>query len=495
MCIAAAALVGFFVADPMRNSSVVIVGGLIGVMAWPLLVRWHRMLLVGSLHSVFVLQFLPGNLPAWCGLAAIGFLIVILNRCLSRDVKLIHPGGVAWSLIAIVAAVALTVWVRGGVGIKALGSDSYGGKKYIFLLLGVAAYFVLVARPIPRSQVKFHLCLFLLSGLTAILSHLVFMAGTTFHPLFYFISSEAAYSQAAFNMQFGGDSVFRSTAFAEAAGGIITLLLALKGLRGILDVRKPWFLLLTLLCLVLGMVGGFRSFLLSMMVSFTFFFFIEGLHRTKLVAVMVAVGMVCGIGLVAFSEKLPITIQRSLTFLPLKLDEWVRQDAQGSLDWRIEMWGTLQREVPENLMLGKGYSIDPDAMRMSMFNSVQDFGLKSEWAMLTGEYHNGPLSVLIPFGIWGALAFVWFLVASALRLRWHCRNCDPSMLNINRAFFVFFVVRSIFFVFLIGSLYSGLVEFVFLIGLAEAMNAQPKPDETEPAMAQEDSGASVSHEI
>ena len=477
LCLAVATLIGFFIAAPLRYSSMAVLVGVAGVLAFPWLMQWHRVLLIASFHSVFVLSFLPGGLPLWCVLAAIGFFMVVLNRCLSREVTFVHPGGVAWSLVALVVVVVATAWIQGGVGLKALGSDSYGGKKYITLLLGVAAYFVLVARPIPRNRAALYMGLFCLMGLTKLLSHLLFMAGSKFYWLFNFISSDEAYSQAVYEAQMGGNTVFRTTAFSDAAWGVIGLLLALLGMRGVFDLRKPWFLALTILCVGVGMVGGFRSFLIGVMFTFAILFFIEGLHRTRLVALALAICLAGGLGLAFFSDKLPISVQRSLTFMPLKLDPWVRQDAQGSLDWRIEMWGYVKKEIPDHLMLGKGYAIDPDALRMSWFNSAQDYGLKAEWAALSGAYHNGPLSVLIPFGIWGALAFGWFLTAGLRRLWWHCRNCDPEMVRINRALFVFFLTHVIFFLFLNGALYSGLVDFAFLIGLAESMNASPRPVE------------------
>ncbi|MEY4388074.1 MAG: hypothetical protein RLY20_3357 [Verrucomicrobiota bacterium] len=470
LCVAVAALVGFVIADPLRYSSLMVLGGLAGLMLWPFVVKWHRILLVATVHSAFVMGYLPGDLPMWCGFAAVGFFIVILQRCLSRDVTLVHPGGVGWALIALVAVVILTAWYRGGVGLKSIGSESYGGKKYVLLLLGVASYFVLSAHPIPRRRVWLYLAMFFLSSLTGLLSHAIFMAGSKFYWMFKFISVDAAYSQAQFQWQIAGDNVFRSLAFSEAAGGIIGFVLAFKGLRGILNIRQPWYLLLVLVCLAVGTIGGFRSFLMGMLVIGGTIFLLEGLHKTRLILLVLAIFALISVGLVAYSDKLPISVQRSLTFLPLKLDAWVRQEAQGSLDWRIEMWDYLNKEVPANLVVGKGYAIDPDAMRMSMFNSSYDYGPKSEWAMLTGEYHNGPLSVVIPFGIWGVVAFLWFLTAGAMRLHWHYRNCDPDMVTINRVLFALFLARIAFFIFLIGSLYSGLVEFAFLAGLGEALN-------------------------
>ena len=50
---------------------------------------------------------------------------------------------------------------------------------------------------------------------------------------------------------------------------------------------------------------------------------------------------------------------------------------------------------------------------MSQESIFRGFGALWEGAAMAGDYHNGPLSVLIPFGIWGLAAFVWLLVAGA----------------------------------------------------------------------------------
>src|SRR5262249_37974597 len=149
--------------------------------------------------------------------------------------------------------------------------------------------------------------------------------------------------------------------------------------------------------------------------------------------------------------KLPLSVQRSLSFLPIKIDAGVQMDAQGSLDWRLQMWEGLRKEIPDYLIVGKGFAIDPSYMQMSEFNSRLGFGIQAEWAALAGEYHNGPLSVLIPFGIAGILVFVWFLVAGTLRLRWFLRHGDPALLTINRALFAMFFAKVIFFTIFFGS--------------------------------------------
>ena len=475
LCLALAALIGFFLADPMRYSSMAVIGLVVGVLMWPWIVKWHHLLLVASLNSVFVLSFLPGNLPIWALLAAGGFFIVLLNRCVDREVTLFHPGSVGWSLVALAGVVLATAMIRGGFGLKAFGSEAHGGKKYVFILLAIAAYFVLVMRPVPRRRAPLYAGLFFLMGVTQLLSHGLYLAGDKFFWAYNFISSEPAMGQAALDWQVAGDGLFKSTAFADAASGICVWILAVRGMRGVLDLRRPWPFIASLACLAVGMLGGFRSFLLATLLTYVVMFFVEGLHRTRYLVVVVVLLVVGGGLATVFVDRLPTSIQRSLSFLPLKVDPSVRQDAEASLEWRYQMWDLLRREIPQYLVLGKGYAIDPGALQLSYFNSYFGHGIQAEWAILSGEYHNGPLSVLIPFGIWGVLAFGWFLVAGVLRLRRHCRHGDRDLLSVNRALLVIFIVHILFFLFLFGSLYSGLVKLVFLVGLAECLNAPVAP--------------------
>jgi O-antigen ligase len=151
------------------------------------------------------------------------------------------------------------------------------------------------------------------------------------------------------------------------------------------------------------------------------------------------------------------------------------------VQWRLEMWEVLRKEIPTYLLLGKGYAIDPTALEFSAFNARRGYTMQAEWAVLTGEYHNGPLSVLIPLGLGGAVTFGWFLVVSVRRLWGFCRNGDPGLLQINRTLLAMFVAKIVIFTVFFGSLYSELVGFVCIIGLAESLNTPREVPAEEPA--------------
>jgi hypothetical protein len=89
---------------------------------------------------------------------------------------------------------------------------------------------------------------------------------------------------------------------------------------------------------------------------------------------------------------------------------------------------------------------------------------------MVGNYHNGPLSVILPFGIFGAIAFVWLLVAGIRVVYRNYQFGDPAYHQINKFLFVYFVVRVILFFAVFGALEADLPMFLGLLGLSISLN-------------------------
>ena len=89
--------------------------------------------------------------------------------------------------------------------------------------------------------------------------------------------------------------------------------------------------------------------------------------------------------LVPFANKLPISAQRCLTLLPLELDRGAIEEARGSTDWRLEMWRVVWTDIPNYLLVGKGYAIDPK----DLYFAQQNISLRSsnpyETALVAGD--------------------------------------------------------------------------------------------------------------
>jgi hypothetical protein len=211
-------------------------------------------------------------------------------------------------------------------------------------------------------------------------------------------------------------------------------------------------------------------------------FWLEGLHRTRALLVAIMLGVLGGALLISFASYLPRSIQRSLAVLPIDLDPAVKLDAQFSNEWRIRMWEEVLPEVPRYLILGKGYGFDPKEVDIARLNP-RGAGT-AEGSEVVGDYHNGPLSVIIPFGMFGTIGFFWFLWAAGRMFYSNYKYGDAALKNMNTFLFAYFIVKFCMFMAIFGSLYVDLPAFAGLAGLSISLNggvAQRQAEAPEPA--------------
>ena len=166
LCLPLAVFLGYLLATPMDNTSIVAVEIVFFVLAIPLLLRWHHPWLIATWNSSLLLFFLPGKPPAWMGLAAVSFAISLLQYTLNRKMRFLHAPTVMWPLLLLTAVILVTARFSGGLGVRILGGDVYGGKKYFFILAAVVGYFAIINRRIPPERAGLYVALFFLGAAT-----------------------------------------------------------------------------------------------------------------------------------------------------------------------------------------------------------------------------------------------------------------------------------------------------------------------------------------
>jgi hypothetical protein len=133
------------------------------------------------------------------------------------------------------------------------------------------------------------------------------------------------------------------------------------------------------------------------------------------------------------------------------------------------MWRDLLPQVPQYLLLGKGYGINArDFEELNLANSRSDSGV--EGTELVGDYHNGPLSVIIPFGAAGAIGFLWFVFAGGRVLYLNYRYGEPLCQRLNTFLLAYYVTRLAIFFFIFGGLSGDLAVFTGILGLSVCVN-------------------------
>ncbi|MDW8308187.1 MAG: O-antigen ligase family protein [Verrucomicrobiales bacterium] len=467
LCLPLAILLGYLLAEPLEASTQAILLLLFGVLCVPLWLRWHHPILVFAWGSTLYLGVL-GQPPLWIGLAFLGFLHVLVTRAVHPERKLIWVPQFVIPLCAFAAVVGVTAALTGGIGLQILGSDRVGGRGYVYIGAAILGFFALVSQRVPVSRAQLYAGLFFLAGLTGLASNLIYYAPPLYF-LYRWFPAHMALDQ--WMAEYAvGDYAARIAGFTVGSFAITAFVLARYGLNGVFDLTRPWRLALLLVGVISSTWSGFRSAFLFQILVLLVLFTMEGYWKTRYAWVLLGVGLLLGAGLVGFSDRLPAVVQRSVSFLPVKVDPWVKYSAQTSTEWRLEMWKAVLPEVPRYLLLGKGYLLDANELAAMTDLAQRSGGVRWEGAAYTGDYHNGPLSVVIPFGIWGAGTFLWLLGAGAWVLRQNYRHGLPQLRSINALLLACYLTRVLFFFGVFGALYLDLYQFVGLVGLSIALN-------------------------
>ena len=466
VCAVLAIVVGAFMTDPLTYSALGFIAIVCTILFMPILLRWHHPLMILTWTSPLVAFFVKGSPSFFLVMIAVSLAISVTERALSQP-RFIKVPQVSVPLICLIAVVAITAKLTGGIGLKAFGSDVYGGKKYVFLIVGILGYFAMTARAIPPQKANLYVAMFFLGGTINFIKDLYpFLHGI--QPLYWLIPPNFSLGPS-FEL---GVSRLSGTSFAAAA--VVNTLIARYGIRGIFMGGKLWRPIVFFIGLVLIFLGGFRSALIVTGATCVLQFFLEGMHRTKLMPFFIIFVLACAAIAVPFGSKLPFTFQRTLAFLPediLHLSTEARLAAQDNTEWRLNMWAALMPQIPKHLLLGKGYAISmEDYAAIGPDTAIRSVDAGEQALALFSDYHSGPLSVILPFGIWGAIAFLWFMAASLWVMYRNFRYGDPALGTANTFLFTSYVIAVLDFFFIFGDMANGMGQFTGLLGLSICLN-------------------------
>jgi hypothetical protein len=474
-----AVFAGYLLSDPLNSSSFTYYGILALILISPILLRWHHPLLVLSWNSGMYIFFLPGSPDAWLVMTVISLCILLVQRALGSVKQLVGVPQVTWSLVFLIGVVVVTAGLT-GLGLHAFGSEISGGRRYIYLLGAIMSYFALSSRRIPPERAGLYVALFFLPGLMEFVGDLWQVMPGPLNFVYAFFHARAGILST--NPLEQSSRLFGGMMTAIA---VFSYMQARYGIRGIFLSGKPWRWMILLIVSGYELLSGFRSGILNIALTFVLQFFIEGLHRTKLLIIFAFAGVLGATALIPLASHLPPTAQRALSFLPLKIDPAVRQEAEGTTTWRFDMWQALLPQIPQYLLLGKGYAITRiDMDLLTGFNAaIHATFVEDQYMALSGAYHSGPFSVVMTFGIWGVITVVWFWIAAIWVLYRNYRHGDPALQMVNTFLLAAFVAKIIFFILIVGDVGTDMLLFGGWLGLSVSLNGGVCRPAPEPARA------------
>jgi hypothetical protein len=433
----------------------------LALISTPVLLKHHRPLLFLFWNTTAVIFILPGRPQVWIIMALISFGIVILQKTLLRGFKFLEVRPVVLPVAFIALVVFATAAFR-GVGLQSFGDSVGGARRYITMFAAIAGFLAIVSARIPAHRAGMYVAFFFLGSLMNAIGSLVQWV----HPAFYWVFLVFPVDMLPGQTE---DTVWRSYGTTVAALGLYLYLLARYGLKEILF-NKPWILLLLLGATGFSMLGGYRSFFVLIAVTGFWLAFIERLFTSRYALALLLATVFAGALLVPVTDKLPVSIQRTISILPVQVSNDAQESARVSTEWRLKMWEMLLPEIPRYFWLGKGLAIEIQDFETTRAITRGNVNRAQEAAIMAGDYHNGPLTVLINFGIWGALGWLWFLYASVQALLNNFRYGEDSLRKINALLLAYLLGRIVVYFLVFGNFYTDLPSFLGIVGFSLALN-------------------------
>jgi hypothetical protein len=321
-----------------------------------------------------------------------------------------------WWMIA-VALTIVQVYARNPVGIQMLGGTSVGGKAYFLTALAFCAAMVFATIRVPPNEMKWALYLDFFGRLIGIpIGELRNRAGLA--------SMEAA--------EMGPQKELADPGAATRIGllgGIASVLSTWISSRvnPLKACFHPLWAPLILISLAAAAGSGFRNTIANVgMIYLVGIAYRGGILSLFLAAIAGAMG-IAALSFFNLMTPLPANIQRALTPFPGSWEQRYKDDAKGSDEWRVEMWkeALFTDRWIENKWLGDGLGMSDAELRrgqelatIGARKSLSGITLHQENAMLSGDYHSGPVQTVRIVGYVGLLV----LVAAMIRVAVHAHR-------------------------------------------------------------------------
>jgi hypothetical protein len=190
---------------------------------------------------------------------------------------------------------------------------------------------------------------------------------------------------------------------------------------------------LLLLSILAAAISGFRNAVAAVAMTY----FVGICYRGGFIAIIISsLAGILGIALLAFVNilsPLPPNIQRSLSFLPGTWEDRYVRDAEGSSEWRFEIWREvlLTDRWIKNKWLGDGLGFSARELAYQSAaaggkqrdRGISGFDFRRESILANGDYHSGPVQTIRIIGYAGLAVVLLFQIRLALQAHRQIIRC------------------------------------------------------------------------
>jgi hypothetical protein len=429
--------------------------------------RWWMVLSIGLFNSWLYLPGFPNSIDLYHVSVAAMLPVLFAAGCIkspaSRNSLLLKA-----LAVMLLCTVAATIYVR-GLGFAFTGGEISGGAPYVQIALALFLFLFSDSINFEQRHWKWMVILFYALGFLPALADIAFLAsGGQLSLQYMFVRSDAASLTGNLAQILGRTGgVFRLHASKNLAY-VLVLALALlpyrrKGKIGI-------WISGGLALLFVGLSGQRQPVLFFLVMIPLLMFFSTGRVPLRLLMCYLAGLILLCLFMANWGSVMPLAIQRALSWLPFADISYVAErSAQGTIQWRFEVWHRLVSDyLPEYWLIGRGFGFA--TQEMLSFRPLESV----EWAILTHNYHSGPLTLLVDLGIFGLVLGYGLLSAAFVR---HYRLLKQDWVNEALARYhrvLFAAFATLFILRLVAGNQAWIVQPILMLVMLEGMHRTNK---------------------
>lgn len=423
----------------------------------------RNIILTGFLVVLLPLALLLGQWSATDPVVAMGFsvgivvllVVVVLGRYVWLLIPLFHPfigafrllpGGFALRDVVIggVSVFLLIIWmvrrfelrirlgslefilllqyvwlaqafVRRPAGFYVLGSETVGGRAYVEIPIALVGFFILASQVVDLKRVKQASSLFVCGGvgsaLLQVFATVVPAAGMVIMRGYELVGGRSIMNAASQSNIVGSviNSVGRKEYLSFLVKPLFAWLMAITRPLGLINPRRPLIVITFGIVMVAALLSGFRSLLLWI----TMLYIAAAIVRRYKVDILVAClgGIILIVAATAGNGSLfdlPLSVQRTLSFLPGDWHYMAKESAEDTVNWRFVMWkeALFTDKFIENKWIGDGYGLRHEDLALQaqiLTAEVVTPEMMQEHFMRSGDYHSGPVETIHRVGYLGLI--------------------------------------------------------------------------------------------
>lgn len=444
-----------------------IVAGTFGALALLSSPHFTAALAFANYFSALTLPDIPGQMRLFDVLVLLLGAIFLLQAVMRRK-RAAAFSWLDWVVIAFSGWIFFLGMYR-GFGFLVFGSDMMGGFNYMRLLLTASLVITLPRVGITERGWKPAILFLGLLAPTALVSDLLISRGGH---LFDFIQFFLQPSASLHDMETTADADSGSTlqrlwAAGPASTGMLLSLLCLVPMRRFFQPTGAHWLFLFGAIVCLSLLSGFRLMTATLFLIAALTLFLQKGFTAPRITLLVVACSACLVILYLFAIDLPLSAQRAISWLPyIDVNATASGDAGGTVDWRLRLWHEAARDIPDYWLIGKGFSYNKANFIASLISNDD-----LRWALLTGSYHNGWLSMLLCTGVIGAL-FCLTIMGGSIWRHWKRHRAEwnnSALKRFHGVFLASLIANVVVFVVVYGDVHASFPGIFFNLAVLETL--------------------------